>query len=120
MDEAVRKFVDDDVVEDILREEEESSIEHNNTFCGATSPLRSCKGELYSINGDTESFPIHCAHNFFHMLHLCSCKEIPQESVEGGSAEMWSDVHDPSVLFPLEWRHLCSLLWCEEEAVGFP
>lgn len=103
MDDAVGKLVDDDVMENVSGGEEKGGIEHNDAFRRAASPLGFCKDELYPANGNAEGLPIHSAYDLFHARFLCLCEEIPQESVERGSTEMWSDVHSPSVLSSSQW-----------------
>lgn len=91
--------MDDDVVQNALGEEEESGIQHDDPFRGTASPLGFCKGDLYRTHGNAEGLPIHSADELFHARSLCVCEELPQEAVESGSTEVWSDVHGPSALF---------------------
>lgn len=97
-DAAVREFVDDDVAENAAGDEEERGIEHNHSCWGATSPLCFGEGDLHSAERSVERLPVDGAHQAFHAPLFRLGQEIPEEAVEGRSAQLWSDSHDPATL----------------------
>lgn len=95
-DAAVREFVDNDVAEKVSGDEEERGIEHNHSCRGAASPLCFCEGDLRSVERNAERLPVDGAHQAFHALLFRLGQEIPEEAMEGRSAQLRPDFHDPT------------------------
>lgn len=51
------------------------------------------------MNGDAESFSVDGTYSVFHALCLRVRKEFPEEAVESGSTEVWSNAYGPAMTF---------------------